>query len=60
MLILIFIVGFPFCFHRLERKEQEILGDLLRELQDEKDKCKLLETKVSTVFSFGSPLLFYL
>ncbi|PSR95958.1 Protein MICRORCHIDIA like [Actinidia chinensis var. chinensis] len=32
---------------RLERKEQEILGDLLRELQDEKDKCKLLETKLA-------------
>ncbi|GFZ08012.1 histidine kinase-, DNA gyrase B-, and HSP90-like ATPase family protein [Actinidia rufa] len=32
---------------RLERKEQEILGDLLRELKDEKDKCKLLETKLA-------------
>ncbi|XP_057479099.1 protein MICRORCHIDIA 4-like [Actinidia eriantha] len=31
---------------RLKRKEEEVLGDLLRDLQCERDKCKSLEAKV--------------
>ncbi|CAI9773835.1 unnamed protein product [Fraxinus pennsylvanica] len=31
---------------RLQRKEEEILGDLLHDLQKEKDKCKSLEAKL--------------
>ncbi|CAI9767378.1 unnamed protein product [Fraxinus pennsylvanica] len=31
---------------RLQRKEEEILGDLLHDLQSEKDKCKSLEAQL--------------
>lgn len=41
-----------FWFLRLQRKEEEILGDLLYDLQSEKDKCKSLEAEVIIIVSF--------
>lgn len=35
-----------FLGYRLERKEEEILGEVLQALQHEKDRCKSLETQV--------------
>lgn len=32
--------------YRLEKKEEEILGEVLQALQNEKDKCKSLATQV--------------
>lgn len=41
--------GLMFLGYRLERKEEEILGEVLQALQHEKDKCKSLETQVCAV-----------
>lgn len=38
-----------FFFHRLEKKELDTLGDMLQELQREREKCKSLEIEVRPV-----------
>lgn len=35
-----------YLFNRLRRKEEEILGDLLRDLQHERERSKSLEAQV--------------
>lgn len=46
----ILIVGLS--SHRLKQKEEVILGDLQRDIQTERDRCKSLETKVCAVLKW--------
>lgn len=39
-----------YLFNRLRRKEEEILGDLLRDLQHERERSKSLEAQVRWEF----------
>lgn len=45
-----------FLFHRLEKKEADTLGDLVQELQLEREKCKSLEIQVCSV-SFSNCII---
>lgn len=43
---------FCFCFCRVKKREEKILGDLLRDLQKERERCKSLEAQVTVIRHF--------